>query len=163
MKLLHCFQSTGTYMLQDVCYNVYEPVANELISLSPTDSTATTFQPLFLDFHRVHSLATHFFIRMWSESGATSGDFPRIVALVRSQYVFYFFWAGLISYCMYRVKLALRKESSREWHEVEADFLESDYRDVRDRQMEQLELEDDLLSKIPVRYVIPPQTEFVQL
>ena len=77
----------------------------------------------------------------------------------------FFLWlAGwLISYCTDRVKLALRKESSREWHEVEADFLESDYRDVRDRQMEQLELEDDLLSKIPVRYVIPPQTEFVQL
>lgn len=52
-----------------------------------TDSTATTFQPFFLDFHRVHSLATHFFIRMWSESGATKGDFPRIVALVHSQYV----------------------------------------------------------------------------
>lgn len=58
------------------------------------------------------------------------------------------------SHFVYRVKLALRKESSREWHEVEADFLESDYRDVRDRQMEQLELEDDLLSKIPVRYVV---------
>ena len=104
MKLLHCFQSTGTYMLQDVCYNVYEPVANELISLLPTDSTATTFQPLFLDFHRVHSLATHFFIRMWSESGATSGDFPRIVALVRSQCVFFFFGWLAGSYLTVRIE-----------------------------------------------------------
>lgn len=54
------------------------------------------------------------------------------------------------------MKLALRKESTREWHELEADFLESDYRDVRDRQMQQLELEDDLLSKIPVRCVSIP-------
>ncbi|KAF9482537.1 hypothetical protein BDN70DRAFT_874883 [Pholiota conissans] len=116
--------------------------SNEVVELlsehwaiyAPGYSTATTFQPFFLDFHRVHSLATHFFIRMWSESGATTDDFPRIVALVHSQ-----------------VKLALRKESTREWHELEADFLESDYRDVRDRQMKQLELEDDLLSKIPVR------------
>jgi len=50
-----------------------------------TDSTSTTFQPFFLDFPKVHSLATHFFIRMWSESGAATGDFTRVVALVRSQ------------------------------------------------------------------------------
>jgi len=49
------------------------------------DSTSTTFQPFFLDFPKVHSLATHFFIRMWSESGAATGDFTRVVALVRSQ------------------------------------------------------------------------------
>ncbi|KAF8966320.1 ELMO/CED-12 family-domain-containing protein [Flammula alnicola] len=95
-----------------------------------TDSTATTFQPFFLEFHRVHSLATQFFIRMWSESGATSGDFSRVVALGQAR---------------------LRKENTREWHEVEYDFLESEYRAVRDRQMKELELEDDLLSKVPVR------------
>lgn len=49
------------------------------------DSTSTTFQPFFLDFYKVHSLATHFFLRMWSESGAAFGDFTRVVALVRSQ------------------------------------------------------------------------------
>ena len=49
------------------------------------DSTSTTFQPFFLDFPKVHSLATHFFIRMWGESGAATGDFTRVVALVRSQ------------------------------------------------------------------------------
>lgn len=38
-----------------------------------------------MDFHRVHALATRFFLRMWSESGAIVGDFPKIVALVRSQ------------------------------------------------------------------------------
>ena len=56
---------------------------------STIDSTSTTFQPFFLDFYRVHCLATQFFIRMWSESGAASGDFTRVVALVRSQYVFW--------------------------------------------------------------------------
>lgn len=53
----------------------------------------------------------------------------------------------------YRVKVALRQEDARAWHEVERDFLESEYRAVRDRQMEELENEDDLLSKVPVRYV----------
>lgn len=53
-----------------------------------------------------------------------------------------------------RVKVALRSENVRAWHEVEHDFLECEYRSVRDRQMKELELEDDLLSKIPVRSVM---------
>ncbi len=51
------------------------------------DSTSTTFQPFFLDFAKAHSLATHFFIRMWGESGAAADDFTRVAALVRSQCV----------------------------------------------------------------------------
>ena len=53
-----------------------------------------------------------------------------------------------------RVKVALRRENVRPWHEVEHDFLDSEYRAVRDRQMKELEQEDDLMSKIPVRYVL---------
>ena len=52
-----------------------------------------------------------------------------------------------------RVNVALRRENERPWHEVEHDFLESEYRAVRDRQMSELELEDDSLNKVPVRYV----------
>ena len=52
-----------------------------------------------------------------------------------------------------RVKVALRRENVRPWHEVEHDFIECEYRAVRDRQMKELELEDDLLSKVPVRCV----------
>jgi len=116
------------------------------------DSTSTTFQPFFLDFYKVHSLATHFFLRMWTESGAAAGDFTRVVALVRSQYVLpsprpvTFFISGL-----HRVKYALRSENVRPWHDVEHEFNEREYRSVRDRQMKELELEDDLLSKVPVR------------
>ena len=51
------------------------------------DSTSTTFQPFFLNFYKVHSLALQFFLRMWNESGASTGDFPRLVALTRSQCV----------------------------------------------------------------------------
>ncbi|KAI0091646.1 ELMO/CED-12 family-domain-containing protein [Irpex rosettiformis] len=116
--------------------------SNEVVDLlseywaifGPGYSTSTTFQPFFLNFNRVHDLATHFFLRMWNESGATRGDFPRVAALVRSQ-----------------VKVALRKENVRAWHEVEADFNEVEYRAVRDRQMRELEKEDDVMSKAPVR------------
>lgn len=51
----------------------------------------------------------------------------------------------------FRIKVALRLENQRSWHEVEQDFLESEYRAVRDRQMRELEQEDDLLNKVPVR------------
>ncbi|KAI0765665.1 ELMO/CED-12 family-domain-containing protein [Trametes elegans] len=101
---------------------------------APADSTSTTFQPFFLNFHRVHALALHFFLRMWNESGASTDDFPRLVALTRSQ-----------------VKVALKRENIRPWHEVEQEFLESEYRAVRDRQMQELEMEDDIMSKIPIR------------
>jgi len=49
------------------------------------------------------------------------------------------------------VKVALRQEHLRPWHEMVQDFSESEYRGVRDRQMKELEDEDDLPSKIPVR------------
>ncbi|RDB23704.1 Engulfment and cell motility protein 1 [Hypsizygus marmoreus] len=113
---------------------VVELLSEHWAIFAPGYSTSTTFQPFFLDFYKVHSLATHFFLRMWTESGAATGDFTRVVALVRSQ-----------------VKVALRSENVRPWHEVEHDFIETEYRSVRDRQMKELELEDDLLSKIPVR------------
>ncbi|KZT55823.1 hypothetical protein CALCODRAFT_556244 [Calocera cornea HHB12733] len=97
-------------------------------------STSTSYQPFLLAFHRVHNLTTRFFLRMWNESSATLPDFPRVAALVRSQ-----------------VKVVLKSESTTSWFEVEREMLESEYRKVRERQMEKLELEDDLLNKAPVR------------
>lgn len=57
------------------------------------------------------------------------------------------------------MKVALRKENVRAWHEVEADFGDVEYRAVRDRQMRELEKEDDVMSKVPVRYVLVPRQE----
>ncbi|KAJ7247642.1 ELMO/CED-12 family-domain-containing protein [Mycena haematopus] len=113
---------------------IVEMLSEHWAIFAPGYSTSTTFQPFFLDFFKVHSLATHFFIRMWGESGAAYGDFTRVAALVRSQ-----------------AKVALRSENVRPWHEVEHDFTECEYRSVRERQMKELEQDDDLLSKIPVR------------
>ena len=50
----------------------------------------------------------------------------------------------------------MRQENVRPWHEVEQDFLECEYRAVRDRQMQELEAEDDIMSKVPIRYVVVP-------
>lgn len=120
------------------------PVAkasNEIVELlsehyrlfAPSYSSAPSFQPYFLSFHRVHNLALKFFLRVWDEIGAAASDFSRVAALAQSQ-----------------INYALRDET-RPWHEVEHDFLESEYREVRERQMRELEQQDDLLSKPPVR------------
>lgn len=50
--------------------------------------------------------------------------------------------------------MALRTENVRAWHEVEADFNEREYQAVRDRQMRELELEDDVMGKVPIRCVL---------
>ncbi|EIW79328.1 hypothetical protein CONPUDRAFT_59390 [Coniophora puteana RWD-64-598 SS2] len=113
---------------------VVELLSEHWAIFAPGYQTSTTFQPFFLNFYRVHTLATHFFLRMWNESGSAAGDFTRIAALARSQ-----------------VNVALKRENVKEWHEVEHDFVESEYRAVRDRQMKELEAEDELLSKVPVR------------
>lgn len=61
-----------------------------------------------------------------------------------------------------RVKVALRRESTVQWHEVESSFVDSEYREVRDRQMKELEMEDDILTKLPVRYVLLPSLCFLK-
>ena len=53
-----------------------------------------------------------------------------------------------------RVKVALQNENERPWHEVEQEFLECEYRAVRDRQMQELEMEDDIMSKVPIRCIL---------
>ncbi|THH18452.1 hypothetical protein EW146_g2541 [Bondarzewia mesenterica] len=113
---------------------VVELLSDHWAIFAPGYATSPTFQPFFLNFYKVHALATNFFLRMWTESGAALADFSRVVALVRSQ-----------------VNVALRQESSRPWHEVEEDFNECEYKAVRDRQMKELEEEDDSLNKVPVR------------
>ena len=103
---------------------------------NPGYSSVNTFQPFLLFFNRVHSLALRFFLRMWTESGAASSDFSRVAALVRSQ-----------------VKEALLEEGSKTWFDLERAFLESEYRTVRERQMKELEVEDEYASKSSIRHL----------
>ncbi|PWY97012.1 hypothetical protein BCV70DRAFT_203236 [Testicularia cyperi] len=97
-------------------------------------TTSSTFQPFLLSMNRVHHLVLRFFLRMWNESGAATSDFPRVSALVRSQ-----------------VGEALRNEHTKAWFDLERDFLDSEYRDVRDRQMKELEVDQDYNSKASIR------------
>jgi hypothetical protein len=66
--------------------SVFRGPAPAYESLGVQISSALTVPPLF----HCSPPPTHFFIRigMWSESGAAARNFTRVVALVRSQYVF---------------------------------------------------------------------------
>lgn len=76
---------------------------------------------------------------MWTESGASaheSGDLERVSALARSQIAFVLGGGG-----------------DKTWFAVRREFLSAEYRQVRERQVREMEIEDDLLSKAPVRCV----------
>ncbi|CAG8542930.1 301_t:CDS:2 [Acaulospora colombiana] len=97
-------------------------------------TTSTSFQPLLLSFDKIHYITVKSFFRLWNEMEATVDDFPKVSALVRSQ-----------------LKFALRDEATKQLYEFEKDMLEVEYKVIRDRQLKELELGDDLLSKTPVR------------
>ena len=71
---------------------------------------------------------------MWHESESRLDDFGRLSFLVRSQ-----------------IRLSLADEWQKTWLNLEQDFLESDYRTIRDRQLEMLEKEDGMLARSGVR------------
>ncbi|SPO30783.1 related to Engulfment and cell motility gene 1 protein [Ustilago trichophora] len=99
-------------------------------------TTSTSYLPFLLSFSKVHHLALRFFLRMWNESGAAASDFPRVSALVRSQV---------------NEALGKQEETSRTWFDLEDAFLHSEYRTVRDRQMKELEMDEDYNAKSSIR------------
>ncbi|CBQ68916.1 related to engulfment and cell motility gene 1 protein [Sporisorium reilianum SRZ2] len=99
-------------------------------------TTSTTYLPFLLSFPKVHHVALRFFLRMWNESGAVASDFARVSALVRSQV---------------SEALGKQEETSSTWMELEDAFLNSEYRTVRDRQMKELEVEEDYNTKASMR------------
>ncbi|KAK8844114.1 hypothetical protein IAR55_006908 [Kwoniella newhampshirensis] len=92
------------------------------------------FQLFLLNLPRLHSLVLRFFLRMWQESESRIDDFDRVSFLVRSQ-----------------IRLSLADEGNKTWLHLEQDFLGTDYRTIRDRQMELLEKEDGMMSRPAIR------------
>lgn len=88
------------------------------------------FQPFMLNFPRLHSLVLKFFLRMWQDSESRLDDFERLSYLVTSQ-----------------VRLTLAHEHTKTWLNLENDFLGTDYRNIRDGQMEMIDKEDGLLER----------------
>ncbi len=123
-------------MLARVSIEVTSILADHWDIESGSYTTSTTYLPFLLAFPRVHNLALRFFLRMWNESGAAASDFARVSALVRSQVT---------------EALGQQEETSRTWHDLENAFLHSEYRTVRDRQMKELEVDEDYNAKASIR------------
>ncbi|WVQ81129.1 hypothetical protein IAT38_003251 [Cryptococcus sp. DSM 104549] len=91
-------------------------------------------QLFLLNFSRLHRLVLKFFLRMWQESESQLSDFDRVSFLVRSQ-----------------LRISLTDEGSKTWLHLEHDFLETEYRTIRDRQMDLLDKEDGMMQRAAVR------------
>ncbi|KAI8824188.1 ELMO/CED-12 family-domain-containing protein [Fimicolochytrium jonesii] len=102
-------------------------------------STTTTYQPLLLLYQDVFCILAQSFLRIWREMDleSTDNDVPRVSTLVRSQF-----------------KHAV-ESVQRNSNDVVAAFrtlvLDTPYSAIRERQLKNLEVEDQLLSKPPVR------------
>lgn len=98
---------------------------------------------------------------MFYESGASVCDFSRVADLTKSQVHTSLVYAPSTSvYSASSPSLEhddndgdVRKEKS--FFDLVREFEEAKYEQVRDRQMKELEIEDDLMSKLPVRFVTP--------
>ncbi|KAJ3179798.1 hypothetical protein HDU87_002366 [Geranomyces variabilis] len=102
-------------------------------------STMTSYQPLLLAFQQVFGITLVTFFRLWTEMDVdnTPEDVTRVSALVRSQFKHS---ASIIQPQSPTVVATFRSA-----------MCNTPYAVVRERQLKNLEVEDQLLSKLPVR------------
>ncbi|EGG08221.1 uncharacterized protein MELLADRAFT_85011 [Melampsora larici-populina 98AG31] len=126
----------------EILAEIYEWNATET-SQAPRLNMATAYQPLMIQLPKLHSHVLKFFRLMWSASGATTHDFTRVGVLVRSH----------LSNVLRGIAITgtERQGSRPQWAELIRELETVDYVRVRDRQMQELALEDSLLNKPPVR------------
>ncbi|KAG2176830.1 hypothetical protein INT44_007494 [Umbelopsis vinacea] len=92
------------------------------------------FQPLMLSFDSVHHTTLHLFFRIFHDMEATTYDFSKVSALVRSQ-----------------IRYALKNEGVKTIFEFDKVMLETPYDVIRDRRLKELEWADDLLGREAIR------------
>ncbi|KAI8058067.1 ELMO/CED-12 family-domain-containing protein [Syncephalis plumigaleata] len=92
---------------------------------------ATAFQPLQLVMEDVHTTTLLAFFRAWNHMEATTEDFDKVSALVRSH-----------------VQYTLQESDITSLFDYERAMLETPYEVMRARQLKDLEDEDDLLTKL---------------
>ncbi|BGP17809.1 hypothetical protein JCM10213_001690 [Rhodosporidiobolus nylandii] len=113
--------------------------------LTPPSAPPLSPNPYLFRFPELHALVTQFFLRMWVDSSATIEDYDRIAKLVASQIALVLGPSG---------PAAVAEAGSggeKSWFKVRQEFLGASYREVRERQMREMEIEDDILGKAPVR------------
>jgi engulfment/cell motility protein 1 len=123
--------------ISTVSNTVLHILAQHFSLLSPPSSAPTLIpNPYLFRLPELHSLVVSFFLRIWSDSSATTVDYDRITKLTESQ-----------------VAYVLGGGGEKTWFKVRQEFNVADYRSVRERRNRELEMEDDIGSKASVRYV----------
>ncbi|WVO22443.1 uncharacterized protein IAS62_003773 [Cryptococcus decagattii] len=123
---------------------------------------ATSFQPFLLNFPKLHDLVLKFFLRMWQESNSRIPDFYRLIHLIRSHLTLTLSPAttSLITTTATTTRSFSSQtvlideplpEFTKNWFDLEQDFLTTDYRTIRDRQMNLLEREGGMMQRSAVR------------
>ncbi len=98
------------------------------------DSTKTNKQPLVLHLEKVHHATLIFFIRMWASASASFKEFDKISKLVRFHFRFLF-----------------KSESELTIEEFEKQMKTISYSAVKERQAIEIEEEEDLLHRLPIK------------
>ncbi|KPV74203.1 uncharacterized protein RHOBADRAFT_54055 [Rhodotorula graminis WP1] len=126
-----------------------------LASSSTPPSPSTSPSPYLFRFYDLHALVVQFLVRLWTESDASLSDLERIAALGRSQVAFVLGPPPQVAASSSAIAGgAVQGGGARQdktWFTIRSEFLTAEYRQVRERQMREMEIEDDLLSKAPVR------------
>lgn len=122
----------------------------------------TSFQPFLLNFPKLHHLVLKFFLRMWQESNSCTPDFYRLTQLIRSHLTLTL--SPTTSSLVATNDTTIRSSSSqtvsidellpeftKNWFHLEKDFLTTDYRTIRDRQMDLMEREGGMMRRSAVK------------
>ncbi|GAA5807621.1 hypothetical protein MFLAVUS_000990 [Mucor flavus] len=91
-------------------------------------NTVAEFQPLILSFNHVHSTTLQTYFRIFHDMEATTFDFSKVSALVRSQ-------------------LRSAFASTKDINEFDRNMFNTPYQVIRDRRLKELEWADDLLGR----------------
>ncbi|KAI8381039.1 ELMO/CED-12 family-domain-containing protein [Radiomyces spectabilis] len=95
---------------------------------------AAEFEPLFFQFDHVHNTTMQCFYRIFQDMEATSTDFSKVSALIRSQ-----------------IRAVLKSDGIKDIYEFDHVMNGTPYQVIRDRRLRELEWADDLLGREAIR------------
>ncbi|KAI9275674.1 ELMO/CED-12 family-domain-containing protein [Phascolomyces articulosus] len=99
-----------------------------------TGYIAAEFEPLLMNFDHVHSTTLQCFYRLFQDMEATTSDFSKVSALVRSQ-----------------LRATLKSDGIKDIYEFNRVMMGTPYSVIRDRRLKELEWADDLLGREAIR------------
>ncbi|KAI9356310.1 ELMO/CED-12 family-domain-containing protein [Zopfochytrium polystomum] len=120
------------------CIEVVE-ILSDYWEVSTGYTITTSYQPLLLQFEEVYALTLKFFFMMWEDmdAQATIDDINRVASVVRSQFR--------------HVNGQIQPGDVNCLATFERELMTTPYALIRERQLRELEVEDILMSRLPVR------------